>query len=568
MTTQTMPFRIFGSEMSPYSVKVRSYFRYKGIPHQWIVRNASNQAEYQKYAKLPLIPLVVTPDGEGIQDSTPIIERVEAAYPEPSIHPADPVAAFVSALLEEFGDEWGNKWMFHYRWARDVDQMSSAGSHRAANGAARGPEQHAATTAQIRARMVDRVWFVGSNEKTAPQIEASFEAAIDLLETHLATRPYLFGARPAFGDFGLWGQLYGAWTDPTAGRADRRPRAALLAWIHRMLWPRAEGEFETVVEPRRRRCCRCSRRRSGGCSCPGASRTPRAIAAGERVVQRRARRPRRGRRSRRSTTPGRSRRCARSMRRSPTSARSTPCSIVPAAARRSVRRADSRRACHPDRRLDHRVVAHRGSACGGSSRRQRARLHANADRDRADRQVHPIRRSISRAATRPRRAVSSANFRPTIPTSRATGVAAANFVKEVAFYRELKSTGSRSTRRVATTPQIDGVGPDFALLLEDLRAGERRAINSPDARRCRARGGAELVGLHAPSWCDASLRGIDWLGEPNAASAEMLRMLYRATCRDFWIATGPARAGRDRDHRGRGATRRARRSALHIARSR
>ena len=32
-------YRIFGAELSPYSVKVRSYFRYKGIPHQWIIRN-------------------------------------------------------------------------------------------------------------------------------------------------------------------------------------------------------------------------------------------------------------------------------------------------------------------------------------------------------------------------------------------------------------------------------------------------------------------------------------------------------------------------------------------------
>ncbi len=92
MATQT-PFRIFGSEMSPYSVKVRSYFRYKGLPHQWLIRNASNQAEYQKYAKLPIVPLVVTPDGEGIQDSTPIIERLEAVHPatERSIRPS-PIA--------------------------------------------------------------------------------------------------------------------------------------------------------------------------------------------------------------------------------------------------------------------------------------------------------------------------------------------------------------------------------------------------------------------------------------------------------------------------------------------
>ena len=119
-------FRIFGMELSPYSVKVRSYFRYKQIPHEWIPRDSTVMAEFQKYAKLPLVPLVVTPEDEGIQDSTPILEKLEQRFPDPSIQPAEPVAAFISALLEEFGDEWGNKWMFHYRWAREVDQVSTA----------------------------------------------------------------------------------------------------------------------------------------------------------------------------------------------------------------------------------------------------------------------------------------------------------------------------------------------------------------------------------------------------------------------------------------------------------
>jgi hypothetical protein len=49
-------YRIIGAEMSPHSVKVRAYFRYKAIPHQWILRNAASQAEYEKYAKMPIIP--------------------------------------------------------------------------------------------------------------------------------------------------------------------------------------------------------------------------------------------------------------------------------------------------------------------------------------------------------------------------------------------------------------------------------------------------------------------------------------------------------------------------------
>ncbi len=236
-------YRIFGAEMSPYSVKVRSYFRYKTIPHQWILRNAASQAEYEKYAKLPIVPLVVTPDGAGIQDSTPIIDQMEKLFPEPSIHP-DGAAHFVSALIEEFGDEWGNKWMFHYRWAREVDQICSAGRIARMRAPKASEQECGAFASQVRERMVGRAWFVGSNAQTAPQIEAGFQETLALLDQHLASRPYLFGGRPAYGDFGLWGQLYELWTDPTVGALIEGSAPHLLDWVHRMLWPRAEGAFE------------------------------------------------------------------------------------------------------------------------------------------------------------------------------------------------------------------------------------------------------------------------------------------------------------------------------------
>lgn len=239
------PYRIFGSELSPYSVKVRSYFRYKGIPHEWLERGPSNIAEYQKHAKLPLIPLVITPEAQGLQDSTPILEAMEARFPEPSIHPQDATLAFLSALVEEFGDEWGNKWMFHYRWARPVDQDS--GAERIAR--SMRPDATGAELAQLAAgvkeRMVGRVGFVGSGPSTSMMIEASYRDALKILDKHLAARPYLFGARPAFGDFGLWGQLYECWTDPTPGGMLRKEAPHVVAWVERMLDPKAEGDFES-----------------------------------------------------------------------------------------------------------------------------------------------------------------------------------------------------------------------------------------------------------------------------------------------------------------------------------
>ncbi len=245
------PYRIYGVELSPFSVKVRSYFRYKQVPHRWIVRNSETMADYQKLARIPIIPLVVTPDEEGIQDSTPIMEKIDVLFPEPSTHPPDPVSGFVSLLLEEFGDEWGNKWMFHLRWAREEDRLSAAGRIAATMAQAGDESARLAIREKVIERMVGRTWFVGSSEQTAPQIEDSFRETIALLERHLDSRPYLFGGRPSFGDFGLWGQIYNAWTDPTGAAWIEQSAPCVLDWIHRMLWPRAEGEFEdwTAIEP-------------------------------------------------------------------------------------------------------------------------------------------------------------------------------------------------------------------------------------------------------------------------------------------------------------------------------
>lgn len=244
-------YRIFGAEMSPYSVKVRSYARYKGLAHRWLNRGGDNAAEYAKYAKVAIVPLVVTPEGEGIQDSTPIIERLEALHGEPSIHPADPALRFLSALLEELGDEWGNKWMFHYRWRRVVDRDASAGRLALAMNPAMDEKGQAAFAEQIANRMVGRVWFVGSSDHTAPFIEATFHQALAQLDAHLEGRAYLFGARPSFADFALWGQIYNMWTDPTPCAIIEARAQNVLAWIQRMLWPVGLGPFEDwrMLEP-------------------------------------------------------------------------------------------------------------------------------------------------------------------------------------------------------------------------------------------------------------------------------------------------------------------------------
>eukprot|EP00937_MAST-01D_sp_MAST-1D-sp2_P001717 g1717.t1 len=236
----------FGSENSPYSIKVRAFFRYKNIPHTWLIRNHETAEEFEKVAKLPLVPAVSSPLGENMQDSTPIIEMLEARFPSPAADPTDATLKFISQLLEEFGDEWGNKWMFHFRWAREVDQKTVA---RRLVSEMLGPgaeeEQLEQMAGMVQQRMSGRGFAIGSNEVTAPLIEASFEEGLRMLEAHLSAgpgrggRPFLLGARPAFADFGLAPQLYQALLDPTAGAIMRAAAPRVVAWCEGMLDPRS-----------------------------------------------------------------------------------------------------------------------------------------------------------------------------------------------------------------------------------------------------------------------------------------------------------------------------------------
>ena len=102
-----------------------------------------------------------------------------------------------------------------------------------------------ARAAMIKQRMTGRGAFVGSSAATAPLISAYYFELLDLLEPHLATRQYLFGARPSFGDFGLAHQLYECSVDPTCGAGMRGRAPAVLDWCHRMLAPRNDGPWES-----------------------------------------------------------------------------------------------------------------------------------------------------------------------------------------------------------------------------------------------------------------------------------------------------------------------------------
>jgi glutathione S-transferase len=247
-------YKIFGSEISPYSIKVRSWFRYKGIPFTWKILNYENNAEFKKYAKIPLIPLVVSPDRtEALQDSTKIIQYLEKRFPSPSTSPSNQDIGFLSLLLEEYADEWLNKPMFHYRWNYKNDEQQTSkiiSDHiipkKIQNIPIIGNLSKSLIQGPVSKRMKSRFHFVGISKNNSKTIEESFVNIIHLLTNHLSTRPYIFGKRPSLADFAIWGQIYNLWHDPTPKKFIENEYSDLINWIDRMIDPKTEGKFESL----------------------------------------------------------------------------------------------------------------------------------------------------------------------------------------------------------------------------------------------------------------------------------------------------------------------------------
>jgi len=258
------PVRIAGAMGSPYSMKMRAVLRYRRIPFEWVLR--SSKWDDLPPAPVALIPAISFPQPDGTYpdamiDSSPQIMRLEGLVDRRSLVPADPVVAFVDLLLEDYGDEWVTKQMFHYRWWY-ADAVARAGKLLPLDVDEQMPaELLARSTAWITDRQQGRMALVGCTEANRPVIEHSYERLLDLFEAHLSTSPFLLGERPGRGDFGIFGQLSQlvGW-DPESARVaiDRAPRVVHwvgvtddLSWLPvegDSGWTGADGIPDTVSE--------------------------------------------------------------------------------------------------------------------------------------------------------------------------------------------------------------------------------------------------------------------------------------------------------------------------------
>ncbi len=229
--------KLVGAFGSPYSRKMRAVLRYRRIPFTWVMRGSKDDVGIPA-VPVALIPVLVFP-GEGgkpeeaMVDSTFQIKRLEKEFTDRSLVPRDPALAFIQELIEDYGDEWLTKPMFHYRWNYAADIHKASHLLPLDRNFNLGPEELKKFSRFIADRQIARIGVVGSNDVTKPVIEDSYRRLLALLDKHLvAGHRYLMGARPGVGDFGLFGQLTQLTQfDPTPAAIAVTEAPRVVSWV-------------------------------------------------------------------------------------------------------------------------------------------------------------------------------------------------------------------------------------------------------------------------------------------------------------------------------------------------
>jgi glutathione S-transferase len=231
--------KVFGVPASPYTQKMISILRYRHIAYEVFMGDVPGRLSRLEGIEPPkpiLLPTLLLEDESGklkaTTDTTPIIRRFESEYPNRKLLPEDPALSFINYLLEDFGDEWVTKYMFHYRWYFDKDADNASTILPLSDLAVNMPDEILKDAKKyVHDRQTGRLWVVGSNDTTADLIDSSYKRFLTLMDDHLSINKFLFGEKPSSADFAIYGQLTQLiGFDPTSREIAYDTALRLVSW--------------------------------------------------------------------------------------------------------------------------------------------------------------------------------------------------------------------------------------------------------------------------------------------------------------------------------------------------
>jgi glutathione S-transferase len=274
-----MEYAVWGSELSPFTLKLQAQLRYAGIPFIDLPRNggrlqnlrisllierAKRKRTAMRYPRLdpldeyPLVPFLIE-DGKGVlYDSSALARWIDARFPPASgsLFPVEPASCFIAQLIDEAFDEFGLYMAHHNRWVMSA-KTNDAGV-RLAREYRRllPPGLQGAFARYFSRRQVRRLPYLFSvapegfavpgliRNLTPPSrpgfrpthalLDQAWEAYVAAMEHMLTRQPFLLGDRFTVADASAYGQLAMNLADPTTAQRLRELAPTTFAWVTRM----------------------------------------------------------------------------------------------------------------------------------------------------------------------------------------------------------------------------------------------------------------------------------------------------------------------------------------------
>lgn len=256
-------YRMISAENSVFSGKTRAYLRFKqeqgdlgaGFEDILVTPELISGVLLPRSGS-PALPQLETPEGRWLQDSSEIIDAIEAEHvglsvvPDAKTRPRQRLAAY---LIELLADEWLIVPACWERWFYSEDGRSP--SHRAFNeqqwGAIFGAGSDGLARRAAGGRFFEEAFGIsdtkrnprgpyagliqlGCTGRTQQAWRDSLHRLLQALELHFGLHDYVLGGRPSLADYGLLGPLYAHfYRDPVPGFALRVFFPLVCEWVER-----------------------------------------------------------------------------------------------------------------------------------------------------------------------------------------------------------------------------------------------------------------------------------------------------------------------------------------------
>jgi glutathione S-transferase len=250
----THPHILWGTPHSLYTGKARSCLIKKGLA---FLERCPSHPDYKARVRpavgLVTFPVLETPEGQFIQDSTDIVtylDTLDNGAPGKAMTPSTPVQLAVARLVDGFGLEGMLQVAMHYRWSyRDEQELFLQTEFGRGLYAGADREARRAAGRRVMEFFSSTLPALGITPQTIPVIEAAYAELLEALDLHFQSYPYVLGWRVSTADLGLIAPMYahlGRDPYPTALMKKRAPNVA--RWVERMQLPNTpDGEYAAHV---------------------------------------------------------------------------------------------------------------------------------------------------------------------------------------------------------------------------------------------------------------------------------------------------------------------------------